>query len=265
MGTHNMSFTGFTDDVGEDATEQEEGMEVRRVKTKKTREKMLATMASIKTNSVVGSSDSLPAEARLAQPQAPTPVKMRVSDSGKCEILAGGDPPRQTTVPHQDQESEGTKISGEVPSKAQNISEIQEEKISKLEAFQVKQKLIEEQNRKRKEMLSKAIMDRKKKTDSETKKLELVRQELEKIDLMLNTDVQFLRDSIEQASMEFMEAQKRYDRAEKEFVESKLNLFSSMERKELLTDHLCTIIEQNEIRKAKKLNALMEELELDTQ
>merc|ERR1712098_647383 len=114
-----------------------------------------------------------------------------------------------------------------------------------------KQKLIEEQNRKRKEMLSKAIMDRKKKTDSETKKLELVRQELEKIDVMLNTDVQFLRDSIEQASLEFMEAQKRYDRAEKEFVESKLNLFSSMER--------------NEIRKAKKLNALMEELELETQ
>ena len=76
-----------------------------------------------------------------------------------------------------------------------------------MEAFQVKQKLIEEQNRRRKEMLNKAIVDRKKKTDSETKKLELVRQELEKIDLMLNTDVQFLRDSIEQASLEFMEAQ----------------------------------------------------------
>ena len=56
-------------------------------------------------------------------------------------------------------------------------------------------------------MLSKAIKDRKKKTASEPKKLELVHQELEKIDLMLNTDVQFLRDSIEQASLEFMEAQ----------------------------------------------------------
>ena len=77
--THNMSFTGFTDDVGDDTTEKEEGGEVRRLKTKKTREKMLATMASIKTSSVVGSSESLPAEARLAQPQAPTPVKMRVS------------------------------------------------------------------------------------------------------------------------------------------------------------------------------------------
>ena len=37
---------------------------------------------------------------------------------------------------------------------------------------------------------------------------------------------------------------KRYDRAEREFVESKLHLFGTMERKELLTDHLCTIIEQ---------------------
>ena len=80
-------------------------------------------------------------------------------------------------------------------------------KLSKLEVFQEKQKMIEEQNRKRKEMLSKAIKDRKQKTDSESKKLELVRQELEKIDLMLNTDVQFLRWSIEQASVEFMEAQ----------------------------------------------------------
>ena len=79
--------------------------------------------------------------------------------------------------------------------------------MSKLEVFQEKQKMIEEQNRKRKELLSKAIKDRKKKSDSESKKLELVRQELEKIDLMLNTDVQFLRDSIEQASLEFMEAQ----------------------------------------------------------
>ena len=80
--THNMSFTGFTDDVGDDTTEKEEGGEVRRLKTKKTREKMLATMATmatIKTSSVLGSSESLPAEARLALPQAPTPVKMRVS------------------------------------------------------------------------------------------------------------------------------------------------------------------------------------------
>ena len=37
---------------------------------------------------------------------------------------------------------------------------------------------------------------------------------------------------------------KRYDRAESEFVASKMALHSCLERKEMLTDHLCTIIEQ---------------------
>merc|ERR1719348_892635 len=113
-------------------------------------------------------------------------------------------------------------------------------------------------------MLAKVISDRKKKTDQENKKLEIVQQELQKIDILLNTDVQYLRDSIEQASFEFMRAQKRYDDAEKEFVDAKMNLYGVMERKELLTDHLCSIIEQNEMRKAKRLNELMEELELES-
>ena len=57
--------------------------------------------------------------------------------------------------------------------------------------------------------------------------------------------MRFLWDSIEQASIDFTEAQKRYDRAEKEFVDAKLNLHHWAERKkELLTDHLCAIIEQ---------------------
>merc|ERR1719347_212023 len=129
--------------------------------------------------------------------------------------------------------------------------------------FRRSKKIIEEQNRKRKEMLAKVISERQKKTATETRKLEIVQHELQKIDLLLNTDVQYLRDSIEQASYEFMRAQKRYDDAEKEFVDAKMNLYGVMERKELLTDHLCSIIEQNEMRKAKRLNELMEELELE--
>lgn len=57
---------------------------------------------------------------------------------------------------------------------------------------------------------------------------------------------------------------KRYNRAEKEFLEAKLCLFGKLERKELLTEHLCTIIEQNEMRKARKLSELMDKLELST-
>lgn len=58
--------------------------------------------------------------------------------------------------------------------------------------------------------------------------------------------------------------QLRFSRAEKEFLDSKQNLFAKMERKELLTKHLCTIIEQNELRKAKKLSELMGKLSIDT-
>jgi len=143
-----------------------------------------------------------------------------------------------------------------------NLDYSEASRISKLDAFQEKQKLIEEQNRKKKEMLAKAITDRKKKTDSEAKKLELVHSELQKIDLMLTSDVKFLRNSIEQASVDFMEAQKRYSKAEAEFIESKLHLHNCQEKKEMLTDHLCAIIEQNELRKSKKLNTLMNELDL---
>lgn len=56
---------------------------------------------------------------------------------------------------------------------------------------------------------------------------------------------------------------KRYEKAEKEFVAAKLNLFQKMENKEQLTEHLCSLIEQNEIRKSDKLADLMDQLEME--
>jgi len=259
-----MSWTGFTEDAADSEKMEAPGNRKLKSSTKKTREKLLVAAANMKTSSVMDCSSSLPAGARLTQPPPTTPVKLRVSDNGKCEVVTGGDPPPQPQQPTEDGTGCSPKTKEENPF-PENIEALADSNMSKLEVFQEKQKLIEEQNKKRKDMLSKAIMDRKKQTDTESKKLDIVQHELQAIDVMLNTDVQFLRDSIEQASFEFMEAQKRYDKAEKEFVESKLHLFGVMERKELLTDHLCTIIEQNEIRKAKKLNALMEELQLDIQ
>lgn len=51
--------------------------------------------------------------------------------------------------------------------------------------------------------------------------------------------------------------------AEAEFVASKLWLHRCREQKELLTEHLFTIIQQNEVRKARKLAELMGHLEMD--
>ena len=61
----------------------------------------------------------------------------------------------------------------------------------------------------------------------------------------------------------FISFRKRYHHAEKEFVESKLNLHIKQERKELLTEHLMTIIQESEDRKSKKLVDLMNRLQIE--
>ncbi|XP_026281000.1 uncharacterized protein LOC113208272 isoform X3 [Frankliniella occidentalis] len=142
-----------------------------------------------------------------------------------------------------------------------------------LSDFRAKHKLMEEQNRARKVYLAKALEDRhqgnpnilpirKKQTHEEQLRLSMIQEELQKLDQRLSCDVSIIRNQIEAASLEFMEAQKRYDRAEKEFLDAKLLLYTKLERKELLTHHLCTIIEQNEMRKAQKLSELMEKLQM---
>ena len=44
---------------------------------------------------------------------------------------------------------------------------------------------------------------------------------------------------------------------------AKLDLQHKTEIKEHLTEHLCTIIQQNELRKARKLEELMQQLEVE--
>lgn len=53
---------------------------------------------------------------------------------------------------------------------------------------------------------------------------------------------------------------KRYERAESEYVAAKLDLHRKTEVKEQLTEHLYAIIQQNELRKAEKLQELMLQL-----
>lgn len=55
---------------------------------------------------------------------------------------------------------------------------------------------------------------------------------------------------------------KRYEHAEAEFVAAKLDLHRKTEKKEMLTEHLLAVIQQNEERKAKKLEELMAKLDV---
>jgi len=135
--------------------------------------------------------------------------------------------------------------------------------LSKIEALELRQKQMEGDNKRKRQLLLQEIADRRQRTAEEAQKLAHVQTELQKIDLLVATDVKILRQTIEVACVEYMQAKKRYHHAEKEFVESKLNLHIKQERKELLTEHLMTIIQESEDRKSKKLAELMNRLQIE--
>ncbi|KAM3960740.1 golgin, RAB6 interacting [Aphomia sociella] len=134
----------------------------------------------------------------------------------------------------------------------------------KLEELQLKQKLMEEQNKKRKEMLAKALADRTKQTEEEVIRLEKIKKELQVLDGQFSQDVSVLRKKIDQACLSYTDAEKHYFKIEKEFLQAKINLQKEREKKELLTEHLCALITHNETRKAQKLETLMLELATDS-
>ncbi|XP_067948673.1 RAB6-interacting golgin-like isoform X2 [Watersipora subatra] len=136
--------------------------------------------------------------------------------------------------------------------------------LSMLQHYQQQQKMMEELNKKKKQMLAEALSERQKQATVEAHKLNAIRKELSLLDQMLTADVSVIRDRIEEATRDYAEASKRYEQAEKEFIASKVNLHKKGDMKEQLTEHLYTIIHQNEIRKAKKLADLMEKLDLAT-
>ncbi|XP_063363774.1 RAB6-interacting golgin [Cydia amplana] len=134
---------------------------------------------------------------------------------------------------------------------------------AKLEGLQLRQKIMEEQNKKRKEMLAKALADRTKQTAEEVVRLEKIKKELQVLDGQFSQDVSVLRKKIDQACLSYAEAEKQYLKIEKEFLQAKINLQKEKEKKELLTEHLCALITHNETRKAQKLETLMLELASD--
>ncbi|XP_073946684.1 uncharacterized protein isoform X2 [Choristoneura fumiferana] len=133
----------------------------------------------------------------------------------------------------------------------------------KIGELQLKQKIMEEQNKKRKEMLAKALADRTKQTEEEVIRLEKIKKELEVLDGQFSQEVSVLRKRIDQACLSYADAEKHYLKVEKEFLQAKINLQKEKEKKELLTEHLCALITHNETRKAQKLETLMLELASD--
>merc|ERR1711937_427865 len=135
-------------------------------------------------------------------------------------------------------------------------NEILEKKKIEVEDLNRIQREMEEKNKRRKAALSQEIFDRQKRAAAETKMLKTIEAELAKLVQLLNADVAVLRDQIDTASCEFNEAKRRFDQAEKEYVDSKFDLQQKTEAKDTLTEHLVHLIQLNEERKLKKLEEL---------
>ncbi|KAM7355691.1 golgin, RAB6 interacting [Cochliomyia hominivorax] len=133
-----------------------------------------------------------------------------------------------------------------------------------LKDFESHRKMIEEQNRQKKEMLHKAIEQHSQKTAAEARKIEEIKAELAKLDNDLAVDVALLRKQIDNACIHFANVEKHYMKIESQFLKAKMDLHNAAEKKELLTEHLCTVIAHNEDRKAQKLTELMEKVGLTT-
>ncbi|XP_029906242.1 RAB6-interacting golgin [Myripristis murdjan] len=133
---------------------------------------------------------------------------------------------------------------------------------TRLELLQQEQKVIEERNKRKKALLTKTIAEKSRQTQAEAVKLKRIQKELQALDDMVSNDIGILRGRIEQASWDYSAARKRYEKAEAEYVTAKLDLHRKTEVKEQLTEHLCAIIQQNELRKAQKLEELMQQLQL---
>ncbi|XP_052897358.1 RAB6-interacting golgin [Anopheles moucheti] len=129
-----------------------------------------------------------------------------------------------------------------------------------LKDFEQQRKMMEEQNRQKRDILHKAIEQHAQKTAAEASKIQEIKSELSKLDSELASDVAILRKQIDAASLHFSSVEKNYLSIENLFLKAKVELHQALEKKEMLTEHLCAIISHNEERKAKRLSELMEKV-----
>jgi len=141
--------------------------------------------------------------------------------------------------------------------KTQTETDICDDKKSRFQDFELQRKLMEEQNKMKRNILQDAISKHAEKTQAESKKLNEIKEALAALDSELSNDVAILRKQIETATLQFNTIEKRYGAIEKAFLQAKQDLYQAHEKKEMLTEHLYTIIAHNEDRKAKRLSELM--------
>jgi len=121
-------------------------------------------------------------------------------------------------------------------------------------------KTLEDEIERKKTAIRKKIQERVLKTREEMQALNSVKQELEKLDMSIDQDVVILREKIDIVARDLSHAHSQFIKKEKEYTQAKTLYEKKLEDKKRLTDHLNVIIFENEKRKEKKLEELMNSL-----
>ncbi|KAJ8274458.1 hypothetical protein COCON_G00090830 [Conger conger] len=217
---------------------------------------------ALKTATRKDASASLPSEQRLAKPEelvsnaVPPAPPMPEANEAAQETTQDD---RETLILKTELEPDTD--SAPMPKELEK-QEVELREKTRLELLHQEQQMMEEKNKRKKAILSKTIAEKSRQTQAEAVKLKRIQRELQALDDMVSNDIGILRGRIEQASWDYSSAWTRYNRAEATFVKAKLDLHRKAELKEQLAEHLCAIIQQNEQRKAQKLEELMKQLEL---
>uniref|UniRef100_A0A671PLE2 RAB6-interacting golgin n=1 Tax=Sinocyclocheilus anshuiensis TaxID=1608454 RepID=A0A671PLE2_9TELE len=204
-------------------------------------------------------SHSLSPDQQLTKPPDPPAIILPAPVKSQDE----SNPLETQLVKH---EAEPVKHDPESPAVIKELGKEEVELLVSLFPLQtLEQRIMEEKNKKRKALLTKTIAEKSKQTQAEAVKLKKIQRELQLLDDSVSSDIGILRKLIEQSSMYYSQAWKRFEKAEAEYVAAKMDLHRKTEVKEQLTEHLCAIIQQNELCKARKLEELMLQLELNAE
>lgn len=118
------------------------------------------------------------------------------------------------------------------------------------------------QNLKTVGILKKKLAEKNEILAKERKVLTEVKREMSKMDATIARDVEVLRKQLESLSVQLSACKTRYHQKEKEFEDAKQKYDSVKEKKNKMTEHLIRILNENEKRKAEKLNRLMVKMDL---
>ncbi|KAJ8277969.1 hypothetical protein GJAV_G00082250 [Gymnothorax javanicus] len=258
-------WSGFSDEELRRMQQKERGSAATRgpkpAATNRSRQQLRGERALHQNTQQREVSAQLPPEQQLAKPAMQTPEQTAFKitpEESESEKSAINKLMKPVVVNHQSvPTTETTKMGKELEKQ-----EVELREKTRLERLQQEQRIMEEKNKRKKALLAKAIAEKSKQTQAETVKLQRVQKELRALDDMVSSDIGILRGRIEEASWDYSGARKRYEKAEAEFVSAKLDLHKKAEVKEQLTEHLYAIIQENELRKARNLEELMKQLEL---